>query len=199
VLWLKDHGVTLDATALAEGILTDGYLTGAASAAAVLNGSTTADLGGWKPGDTGAAQDQVGALGAAGALSALLSAQAAQAAERITGGILAALARTLAGTDGDAEPGKTGTSLRDVIATAALAAGLVFAEICSAVTAAMGDYYTANAPTAVFAWVTDPTLENCPICLDNEAAEPRPWGDAWPSGDTTTGIHIKCGCALVTA
>ena len=92
--WLASNGVTLDASALASGILADGYLIGSVSAAAAASGST-AVLGGWKPGDSAAAAARIGELGGAGALTAILGDQDATA-DQITGGILAALARDLA-------------------------------------------------------------------------------------------------------
>ena len=77
--------------------------------------------------------------------------------------------------------------------------------LCNTTAQAADDFYCgygASPPglgLGDFEWVTDPALNNCAICLANEAADPRPYGDAWPSGDTSTGIHIKCGCGLVPA
>jgi 2'-5' RNA ligase len=204
VAWLSAHGVTLDASTLAQGILADGYLIGSVSAAAVAGG-TAADLGGWKPGDADAASGRVGDLGGADALTAYLAAQAGDAAGEITGTALGAVSRSLAGADGDSDPGTLGAALRKLLADVALAAGAVFAMLCGATAKAADDFYCGygSEPPGLglgdFQWVTDPTLNNCAICLDNEAAPPREYGEPWPSGDTSTGIHVKCGCALIRA
>jgi hypothetical protein len=190
--WLSSSGVTLDLTTQALGIIADGYLIGAASAAAMVDGTTTPDLGEWKPGDSAAASDRIGALG----LTPPPPVQGTDAAGRIAGGILAALARALAGTDGSATAGALGAALGAVVADAALITGLIVAELYTATATAASDYYPDHYE-GLFAWVTDPTLMNCVICLDNEAAPPRAWGEPWPSGDTAPGIHVKCGCALV--
>ena len=192
--WLTSHDASLNLSDAAAGIATDGYLIGTASAAAALDG-TAADLGAWKPGDTGTASGQVAALGAGDGLAAFL---AALGTDALTAGVTSALARQLAGADGDSDPGDLGRTLAGTVADAAVAAGLVLAALCASVSAAAMAWY-AHAPTATFQWVTDPTLANCVICLGNEAAPARPFGEPWPSGDTDTNIHVKCGCALVRA
>lgn len=197
VAWLAAAGVSLDFAALAAGILTDGYLIGAASAAAVVAG-TGADLGGWQPGGMPAAEARTVDLGARDALAALLAAQGAASAAAISGGFLGALSRTLAGADGDTDRGALAAALVAAVAGAALAVGLVLGRLYAAAGNGALDYYGANV-TGDFQWVTDPTLKNCAICLGNEAGDPRPLGEPWPSGDEDVNIHEKCGCMLVPA
>jgi hypothetical protein len=191
--WLASAGITLDLGTLAGGILADGYLIGTVSAAAVVNG-TPADLGGWQPGDTAAAAAGVTALGGGAALGAMPAEQAGAAV--LTGGFIYALARVLAGaTAGEAA---LAADLAQVTADGDLAANATLDQLYSAAGASALDWYQGRY-TGDYAWVTDPTLQNCAICLGNEAGDPRPLGEPWPSGDTDVYVHFKCGCALVPA
>lgn len=191
--WLTAAGITLGVADLAAGVVTDGYLIGAISAAAMVDGGTP-DAGDWKPGDTDAAQARVAGLDEGDALAALLTLGAAAATAAITAGVLHAVARALAGAAGTATA--LAAVLAGVLGDSDLAGSLTLDQIYSSAGTAALDYYPGRS-TGDFAWVTDPTLANCAICLGNEASEPRPLGDPWPSGDTTVSIHFKCGCALI--
>jgi hypothetical protein len=70
--WLADNGVSIDLDDEARGIVTDAYLIGGVSAAAMVVGQPV-DLGGWQPGNSQAADDRIRDLGAAAALAALLA------------------------------------------------------------------------------------------------------------------------------
>jgi 2'-5' RNA ligase len=191
--WLASAGITLDLGTLAGGILADGYLIGTVSAAAVVNG-TRADTGTWTPGDTAAATAGVTALGGGAALGAMPAEQAGAAV--LTGGFIYALARALAGATGD--KAALAADLVQVTADGDLAANATLDQLYSAAGASALDWYQGRY-TGDYAWVTDPTLQNCAICLGNEAGDPRPLGEPWPSGDTDVYVHFKCGCALVPA
>jgi 8-oxo-dGTP pyrophosphatase MutT (NUDIX family) len=195
--WLTSQGVTVGTGVIAAGVITDSYMVGAVSAAAMVDG-TPADTGGWKPGDTSKATARIEALGAGAALAAVLAAQGASTADSLTGGILADLARALAAADGEMDAADLGALLSNIITEGDYAAGLVFTEICTYTGIGATDYYFQNTKTRdPFQWVTDPTLANCVICLTNEAGDPRPLGEPWPSGNSMVGIHFKCGCALI--
>jgi 2'-5' RNA ligase len=192
--WLAAAGITLDLAAQAAGILTDGYLIGSVSAAAMIDG-TGADLGAWKPGDSGAASDRIAALGGEDALAALLGQSGAAATAGMTAAFLGAISRALAGSDGDADAATLAAALAAVAADRDLATGAALDELYASAGTAALDYYPGHYD-GDFQWVVDPTLSNCAICLDNAAADPRPLGEPWPSGDTGVNIHKGCGCAL---
>lgn len=195
---LAGLGVTISLDGIADGIVTDGCLIGAVSAAAMSDGTGTADLGGWQPGDSATARDRVSDLGVAGALTGLPGEAAGQVAGRLGGGIIASLARTLAGSDGSAPVSGLAAALGKVVADGARSVGAVLAELYSAIAAAAKAFFSGrDSDGDLYQWLADPTLANCVICLDNAAAEPRAWGEPWPSGDAFPGIHVKCGCALV--
>lgn len=195
--WLAGQGITLDLSRQAAGILADGYLAGVVSAAAVAGGGP-ADTGEWKPGDTDAATARAGDLGEGFALAALLTTAAGPAAAGLTAGVATALARVLAGAIVEAGRSALAAVLTATAADEGLVTGLVLDRLYATAGNAAADWYAGNV-SGDFEWVTDPTLQNCAICLDNEAAEPRPFGQPWPSGDTNVSIHYKCGCALVPA
>ena len=188
--WLAAHGVTPGLPALAAGITADSWLIGSASAAAAAGG-TDADLGVWKPGDARAAAERAAALGTGAGLTAALASPA-----DLAGGFLAAASRALAAADGDTAPETLGADLADAVTADGVADGVVSGRVCAGIAAAAGDYYRQQPPVS-YSWVTDPELQNCARCLDNEASPPRPPGEAWPSGDVEPPAHDRCGCARV--
>jgi hypothetical protein len=122
----------------------------------------------------------------------MTTAQAAAAV--LAGAFLWALARVLAGATGN--KAAITADLAQVTADADLAGNATLDQLYSAAGASALDWYQGRF-TGDYAWLTDPALQNCAICLGNEAAEPRPLGEPWPSGDSDVNIHFKCGCALV--
>jgi hypothetical protein len=198
VAWLAGRGTLgqpLDG--LAPGIVTDGYLIGAVSAAAMVN-DQYADPGGWQPGDDGRAAGRIEALGAGAALGAILATAGGKAADDVAGGYLAALGRVLAGADGEISADDLGLALSEALADEDLAASLVMTQITTVTGAAAQAYYMANG-VGYGRWVVDPSSRTgvCPACLGNAAAGRVQIGQPYPSGDVSAPIHIHCRCCVV--
>jgi ADP-ribose pyrophosphatase YjhB (NUDIX family) len=193
--FLAGLGVSLTLDAIADGLVTDGYLIGVISAAALVAGER-ADTGGWKPGGTQAARDRIDALGASTALGAIVALAAAKAAEAITGAYLGALSRIVAGADGDAKPGDLAAELRTAVAGPGTVQGAVQTQITTACGNAAQDYYAGHEIDYGW-WMTDPASNVCPVCQANEAAGRVPFGDPYPSGDRCEPAHPLCRCAVI--
>lgn len=208
--WLAQRGVKLVPDATAEGIATDGYLIGAASAASVTDGQPV-DTGNWKPGGTSSAQKRIDQLGMAAALSSLLGrggagegAEAAEdAGEPVASGYTGSLAIILAGTDADwADSEDTldelGGMLSDALADDDLAVTLVGTQINIWSGLAAHEYYMANANWVQ--WVTDPSPTGpCAMCQANQDNSPVRVGQPFDSGHTSTPGHDHCRCAVLPA
>ena len=177
------------------GILTDGYLIGAASAAAMTSGGTMPDD--WQPGGTDTAEDIIGALGLSAGLAAVTNV-APGAANTVAGSYMTILGRALVdGATAGLSAAAIGASLTAVLADTVQAASEVAGQIVPVIgQAAMALYQSQQVEYG--RWVTDPEAGNvCPICDANEAAGRRPIGDPYPSGDDTPPVHPRCNCAVV--
>lgn len=202
--WLASQGVTVPVgDSITDGITTDGYMIGAVSAHAMVNGQDQADTGAWKPGDTSRARDAVEALGAAALLAALLSRRGsgtppADLSQALGDGFLAVIARILAGWDPDVAAGELADMLAEAIADGALAEALTVTQITLYSGQAALDYYLQNSVSMV-RWVTDPSSKSgvCPVCKANEAASPLPAGQPFPSGHVCQPAHANCRCSVI--
>jgi 8-oxo-dGTP pyrophosphatase MutT (NUDIX family) len=193
--WLTGQGVTLPLDDLAPGIVTDGYLIGAVSAAAMVSG-LKADTDGWQPGDDGKAGERIAELAAAAALGTLLG-SAGDSADQMAGGYLDALGRVLAGADAEISAEDLGGALSEAIASEDLAASLVMTQITTATGTAAQDYYMAHG-VGYGRWVTEGDTKVCEaICLPNAAAGQVPIGQPYPSGHVSQPGHNRCRCAVV--
>lgn len=179
------------------GLLTDGYLIGAASAIAVLDNKRT-DLGGWKPGDTGAANDVIETLGQAASLGALLG--TVQAAVRgMAASRLDDLAKALADAAmrGDSSTA-AGRAMRAALADASRAAAVAVTEVTRASsTAAMCTYIKRGVTHG--RWITEGDRKVCPRCLANAAQGAVPLGQPYSSGDPFPPTHPSDRCAVLPA
>lgn len=210
--WLAGKGITPVPAAMAEGIATDGYLIGAASASAATSGQGDADTGGWEPGDQDKARqrlEELGllallllALGGGGGASAAEEAgtglAAETAADAITSGYLGSLAIILAGTDADwADSQETldelGGMLSAALADEGLATTLVGTQISIFTGLAAQAYYMANS-VAWGTWITAGDTHVCERCLANANAGPVRMGQPYPSGHAMPPVHPG-GCA----
>jgi hypothetical protein len=177
--WLASQGVTVGAGGLASGIVTDGYLIGAVSADSLVTG-TKADTGGWRPGDTRAATERLGALGVTVPVPAL-DAAAGQAED----GYQAAMGRSLADSQQAGLTAKAaGAALAAVLADAGLAAGIVLTQVTTASAEAARDVYAANGVDQVDI-LNGP--DPCPAC---EAL-----ADSNPHSPGLIPLHPNCVCA----
>lgn len=79
--------------------------------------------------------------------------------------------------------------IRALLADPAKARVIAVTELCRAQSAAAAELYRAHGITSV-AWMAEP--DACPICLENAATDPRPLGQAFPSGDALPPAHPNC-------
>lgn len=200
--WLASRGVTVPMGDVGQGIVTDGYMIGAASARAMVQGQQHADTSGWQPGDGGKARELVEALGAASLLAAVLGGggsgtPAAGAGQDMGDGYIAVVARVLAGWDPDVAVGELADMLGEAVADGAYAEALTVTQITTYSGQAALDYYLANTDS-MCRWVAVIDSRTCPVCLENAAADARKAGEPWPSGDVAPPAHPGgCRCALV--
>lgn len=185
--WLAAQGIDLAPAleSLAAGLTADGWLIGAASAAAMADGGD-ADTGGWRPGDADAAGSRVADLGLSSPLGAALG-SADQAAGQMAAGYLAGLARALldsaaAGLSAAA----TGAALLGALGDAAKAATAVLGQLVEAVASAAQALYGQRGITEVDV-VNGPNP--CPACLALAESNPHPPG--------TIPLHPNCECSEV--
>lgn len=176
------------------GLHADAYMIGAASAQALIEGSSM-QLDGWTPGDTAKAQANIGKLGAAAGLTILLG-TSVDVAEGIAGTRLAAMAAALAaGALSGSGPAVIAGAIIGVLTAGWRALAAAITETTSASSAgAMDTYQTNNVEYGE--WELDPQLNNCVTCVINSEAGPVPIGQPYPSGHSRPGIHVKCGCSL---
>jgi hypothetical protein len=190
--WLTAQGLDF-ATAITphvEGIISDAYLIGAASAAAMVNGGSP-DLAGWQPGDSGTARQQTEAFGAGAVLGAALG-QYTDTARQVQGGYLAGLARTL--IDGAAAglgAAATGQNLKAYLADPANAHASVLGLLVTGIGAAALAVYRLLKVQRV-RWLTEDDAKVCPACLANAAGGPYPVASA-----PDCPAHNKCRCAVI--
>lgn len=198
LVWLTARGIGQripDAlTPVLRRIRTDGYLLGAASAAALLD-QAPAPLGDWKPGDITTAQNQINTLD--GADPAPVLADANQAAQQASDTHLGRIARALAlGVIAGHAP----TAVAAAMLTIATrdSDGISLTELLLAAgLAVFGAYKRRQIPEV--RWVIDPRSKVCPTCLTNSEYGPVRLGQAFPSGHTTTPAHNRCACSLQPA
>ena len=188
-----------------EDALTEGYLIGARSAAAVLDSgadprdsgiSLTVDWSHWVPGDARAARQVLSAAGRTVGLEALLRAAGVTiqgiAAQRVD-----ELAAVLAdGLERGASPGEIATALRGIVANPSWANTVAWTETARAQGAAASEVYRQRG-VARNEWMTAHDQRVCVRCAANEAAGPVDVGTAFPSGETYPPGHPRCRCALI--
>jgi hypothetical protein len=197
--WLATQDVRL-ARPIA-GILTllrvDAALIGAAGARAVLAGGTSANMGTWQPGRTGAARGLLEGYDPRGAIDPGAADPQDPETRQIAQTRMERLARTLAlATLAGHDPRQAGQGLLDAL-TGALGAITLTAIVAYASQAAMALF--AGAGKAVGQWVIDPRSKVCPLCLANADAGPRLFGQLYPSGHAYPPAHPNCACALMPA
>jgi len=71
-------------------------------------------------------------------------------------------------------------------------------EVTRAVSAGAHQVYRANGIYNV-RWQTEDDAKVCPVCMANEAAGPRFYGNPFPSGAIAPPQHPMCRCALLPA
>lgn len=191
--WLTGQGFQPDTSDIAEGVVADSQLIGVASAEAVSQGGKP-QLGGWQPGKTAAATAALAALGAGEFLG--YAPQARDVAGTLTDGVIAGVARVLAGADGDMAAADLADTMRAAVADGSLASTLVMTQITALTGRSALAYYQANT-TGMLQWVGVPDASICQDCLNNVNAGPRRAGEPWPSGDTAPPVHPLCRCGLV--
>ena len=196
---LESQGFDLagPAAAALAGLYTDGYLIGAASGNALLDGGKPA-LGTWTPGDTAQAQHLIEQLALGAGLSALLL-RAPQVAAGMAGTLMAALAAALAaGVAAGESAVAIAESMIEALGAAWRSLTAAITEITTGSSAGATDTYEQQGVKLV-RWALDPSSNSCPACIGNANAKPRPIGQTWPSGDTSAPIHARCRCSVVPA
>ena len=197
--WLAAQGIDPSGPVAAQltGLYTDGYLIGAASAHAVVDG-TRVELGDWTPGDTSNAHTRINEIGQAAGLAILIE-TVEEAARTITDGRLKGLARALI------DRTAAGDSAEDI--AAALNEGLADLDSATAVAVteitrasglgALDAYQQRNIPLGW--WATEGDRKVCATCAANGAAGPVRMGGRYPSGDAYPPAHYRCRCAVLPA
>lgn len=199
--WLASRGVTVPFGDLAEGIAADGYMIGAASAHAMVQGQGDAGTGGWQPGDSEKARELIEALGAASALATISGGGGSGPplpgiAQDMSDGYVAVVARVLAGWDPAVAAGELADMVEEAVADGAYAEALAVTQITAYSGQAALDYYLANTQS-LLSWLAVIDGRTCPRCLENASAAPRRAGETWPSGDVAPPAHPGgCRCAL---
>lgn len=194
--------MTVPMGAVAPGITADGYMIGAASADAAVQGDDTADTGDWEPGDTGTALAVLGGLGLGALLAGGEGDGGGGPADGVAGdmedGYLSVTAGVLAGWDPDVAAGELASMLEDAVADSAYAEALTATQILVLSGQAAYDYYLASS-VSKFQWVIDDSPNVCPVCLANERQGPLPAGTPFQGGVTQAPQHPRCRCAVLPA
>lgn len=190
------EAVTSALTEVLDGVYTDGYAIGAASAQAVLEGETTAQMGGWAAGDEEAARLLLSDLGDGSGLRTLLN-QAGITIRSVADTRLEELGRVLA--DGVAHgnsPDEIAKAIKGVLDNKSRAHMIATTELNRAVSAAtLGRYQKAGRKATEWATADDDRV--CPICMGNEEHGPVPIGEPFPGGQLHPPGHPYCRCALL--
>lgn len=198
-VWLAEQGIDFE-TPLADtmsGLCVDGYLIGATSGLALVDGSQP-QMGDWQPGDTGTARDQIEALGLTAGLGLAL-AGVRDIARAIAGGRLKALARALIdGVQAGDAISTIADAMRDALADTGPAAGDAITEITRASGVGALDAYGLR-QVRMGQWLTEGDGRVCPRCNANAGAGRTPIGQPYPSGDRYPPAHGRCRCAVVPA
>ena len=135
-----------------------------------------------------------GAQGAAAPVGALIATEGRQWLNQIVGTRLDALAAILASYEG-ASAAALAKLLATLLSNASDALRIAQTEVTRAVNAGALAVYKSEG-LDVFEWITEGP-DPCPVCLDNEAAEPRFYGNPWPGGAIEPPQHPHCRCALI--
>jgi 8-oxo-dGTP pyrophosphatase MutT (NUDIX family) len=197
--WLGAQGIDPSGPVADQltGLYTDGYLIGAASAHAVMDG-TRVELGDWTPGDTDTARSRIDEIGQAFGLAILIE-TAGEAARAITDGALKGLARALIdGTTAEDSEEDVAAALNETLTDLDFATATAVTEITRASGLGALDAYQQQ-QVRMGRWAVDPGSKVCPLCLGNAAAGPVPIGQQYPSGDVSAPIHPRCRCSVVPA
>lgn len=198
--WIERErdAVTPALTGVLERVYTDGYLIGATSAAAVLDGEASADVGDWVAGDTDAAQLLLGKLGDGSGLRTLLN-QSGIRIRSVADTRLDELGRVLAdGAEHGDSMDQIAKSIRGVLTVKSRALMIATTELNRAMSAAAYGRYKA-AGHAATTWATARDDRVCPICTENTLAGEIPIGEPYPSGDLYPPGHPWCRCACLPA
>lgn len=201
--WLADRatGMAGAITDTVQGVLTDGYAIGAASATAATQasqagmppGSIAADMGEWKPGARAVARELAGNIGNGQGLADLLDQSGVQI-KSIASTRLADLAKVLAeGAErGDSADDLT-QAIEDMLSNPSRARMIVMTELARAANNAAAWQYRFHGVKLV-QFVTAEDNRVCPECDAEEAAGPQPLSDV-----PQPPLHPLCRCALVPA
>lgn len=196
LIWLETQNLDLAPAVAAalDGMRLDGAAIGAASAAAVLDGHKTANLGDWKPGVVKSARTVL-------AGHDIPQPDPADPAGSDVQGIAETrrkhVARALAlGTAAGLTAATAGSRMRDALVTGLKAVAIY--EIVSAVSKAAMTLF-GRGSVQLGQWTVDPRSKVCSICLTNAAVGPRPLGQPYPSGHSNSPAHVGCACAVLPA
>ncbi len=204
--WAQRESASVQA-ALARvlnGVWSDGYLIGDASAAAVTDAlkagtplaDATADVGGWVVGDTEAAALLLGERGSGDGLRDLLD-RFQITVKSIADSRLEELGRVLADGAARGDSADTITSaIKDLLSNPSRARMIATTELCRASSAAAVQSYKA----ARFTHKELITAEDdrvCAICDMNAAAGPIPMDAPFPSGEPYGPFHPWDRCAVI--
>ena len=175
-----------------QGVTSDAWLIGAASAASLTDGNSP-DLGGWQPGDSGTAQQRCDDLGCGGGLSTTL-AQYPDTASQVAGGYLTGLARALVdGAQSGLGASAIGASLTAYLSDPANAHTAALGLLATGIAAAALAVYL-NRKVRQVRWLVDPSSNVCPVCAANAAGSPYPIASA-----PDCPAHNRCRCQRAPA
>lgn len=196
--WLASQGLDLAAVValFLPGVTADGWLIGAAAAAALTDG-TRVQLGGWTPGNEDKARQRAEALGLGAGFAEAVSG-AAREAERVAGGWLTALGRAL--VDG-AAGGLTAAEIAALLRSALGDSGNALKALLDLLTAAAGAAARAlylSRQVQMVEWVCE-SGNPCPACEMNQDQGPIPADGVFESGDASPPVHPNCACAVIPA
>lgn len=189
-LTAEDAGITGAVAGMLNGIWAEGWAIGAVSAATLLGGRSHAKFP-WAVGDSAAAGRTLTSA-AADALRGF-TVRSRGAIRDIAEGRMRTFARILAGAKAAGLSARQlARALRDALKDGPWARMLALTELVRASSEGARMAYTAAGVTN-WQWMTEPGA--CPDCLGNEAADPRPIGQAWPDGSELPPAHPRCRCS----
>lgn len=201
--WLDDNGPDFATAAgdVLEGVITDGYAIGAASADAAVEaftsgahlGSIAADMGDWAPGASRVARELAGNLGAGDGLADLLS-RSGVTIQSIADTRLADLAKVLAdGAERGLSAGDLADAVRGMLSDPSRAEMIVATELARAAhSAAFWSYRLHGIEQVMLVTAEDDRV--CVICDAEAAKGAQPLNSA-----PTLPLHPLDRCALVPA
>lgn len=204
--WVQRERDTIEAALrpVLEGLCSDGYLIGAASAQGVMQAidagrpleTATADTGDWIVGDTEAAQLLLGDLGQGDGLRTLLDREQIRI-KSIADSRLDELGRHLAAGAVRGDSADTiAADITALLSNPARAQMIAATELCRAVNAASYDGYK-RAGHATKEVITAQDERVCPVCEANAEAGAIPIDEPFPSGEMYGPFHPNDRCAIV--